>query len=147
MATGTITAKDGNGNNVLIPTETNTTAGTNTPHSVPEVAGAAVTTANPMPVGTPVATGAAASGALTIATAGTYQVLFAAGTMKNGAFIQVPATASVGLYVDIAGATGSTLAGTSQLISSGGEWVSPVAFTNAVTVRATAVISFQAGVY
>lgn len=46
----TLQVKDGTGATVLIPTEVNAAAGTATPHSVPEVGGAAVTPANPMPV-------------------------------------------------------------------------------------------------
>ena len=88
----------------------------------------------------PTGTGAAASGAATITTANTYQTLFGAGTITNGCYIQNPSS-SVTLYVDFSGATGTTLASTSEAVLPGGSAACAFVPTNAITVYANTASS------
>jgi hypothetical protein len=97
--------------------------------------------------GLPSGTGSAASGSTTIATANTYQTLFAGGSIVHGAYIQNPSTNTVPLYVDWAGTTGTTLSTTAQQIPPGASVNASFLPTNAVTVFATSAISFIAGKY
>lgn len=93
----------------------------------------------------PVGTGAAASGATTIAQASTYQTLFAAGSITNGAFVQNPASNTSVLSIDITGATGGTLLSTSEDLAPGQSWSTAFSPTNAITVLSPALIQFRAG--
>ncbi len=104
-----------------------------------------VTGAIPVTTTLPSGTGSAPSGSTTIATASTYQTLFSAGSIINGAYIQNPSTNSVPLYVDWAGTTGTTLSTTAQQLLPGASVNITFRPTNAVTVFATSTISFIAG--
>ncbi len=95
----------------------------------------------------PSGTGAAPTGPTTISVAGTYQALCAPGSIANGAYLQNPPSNKVPLYVDTAGATGTSLAPTSIAIQPGQTWRTVFKPTNAVTVFSTAPISFQAGTF
>ena len=97
--------------------------------------------------GLPHGVGTAPSGPTTIATPGTYQTLFAAGTIHAGAYVQNPPANRSFLYVDTAGATGSTLASTSQQIAPGQVWSIAFLPSNDVTVFSPDPISFIAGTY
>ncbi|AHJ63273.1 putative exported protein [Granulibacter bethesdensis] len=103
-----------------------------------------VSSASPLPVvGTPAsATGGAAAASAT--TSGAYQVVFAAGSITRGCSVQNPTGNAVSLWVDFAGATGSTRAATSLEVVPGASIRCDFVPTGAVTVFSTNPITFNA---
>ena len=108
-----------------------------------------VSSANPMPTRQTQATFAAVPVA-SITTAGTYQTAFAAGSITNGAYFVNTDSTNTGetLWVDLTGATGTTLSNAAVPVPAGGLYELPMAPTNAVTVyAATAGHTFKAASY
>ncbi|APH54836.1 putative exported protein [Granulibacter bethesdensis] len=104
----------------------------------------ALSSASPLPVaGVPVSATGSAAASSSIA-AGSYQTVFAAGSITRGCSVQNPASNTVSLWVDFTGATGSSRVSTSVEVTPGASVRCDFVPTGAVTVFSASPLSFNA---
>ncbi|AHJ63434.1 putative exported protein [Granulibacter bethesdensis] len=104
----------------------------------------ALSSASPLPVAgvaVPATGSAAASSSIT---AGSYQTVFAAGSITRGCSVQNPSGNTVSLWVDFAGATGASRAATSVEVVPGASIRCDFVPTGAVTAFAASSLNFNA---